>query len=153
MKKGPFLTICSVRKMQKKDLLITAAVLLFSFLLLPLILRLIFKEAADNWLVLLILPASLVGLGIFLGIKYGFVPAFPVAAGALTALSAWIYGFKPVWQYALWYTVIAVAINICVEFFYATRKRPVEGLWETKTGGPMENERKKDHHIDFTKEE
>ena len=152
MKKNAFLTICSVRKMAKKDWLIPLAVLLFSFFLVPLIFRLIFKNAADNWVVLLVLPVVLIVLGIFFGIKYGFCPAFPLATTAFSALSTWIYGFKPVWQYVIWFTAIAAAINLAVEFFYSTRKRPVEGLWEQKPGGPMEEERKKDHHIDFRKE-
>ena len=152
MKKSKFLTICFVRKMAKKDILIALAVLLFAFFLLPLILRLIFQHAADNWLLLVILPAVLVVTGIFLGIKYGFCPAFPIAAAAFSALSSWIFGFRPVWQYVIWFTAISAAINLAVEFFYSTRKRPVEGLWEEGTGGPMEEERKKDHHIDFRKE-
>ena len=152
MKKKPFLTICSVRKMEKKDLWISLGTLLFSFFLLPLVLRLIFGNKADNWLVLLILPVVLVVMGVVFGIKYGFVPLFPAAAAAFSALSTWIYGIRPVWQYVIWFAVIAAAINLAVEFFYSTRKRPLEGLWNDKPSGPMEDERKKDHHIDFTKE-
>jgi len=127
MSKQPFFKLCSVKAFSKAELAGYLIAYLAVFCLVPLLLfipREVLGFPLDRWLSFVVFPATLLIIGIVMGVKHGLCLMYPLFVGITNLLFGAIFGFfTPAWQYALLYGLFALASNAATEMFYTTRPK------------------------------
>ena len=107
-----------IEQRQKILFLVLSAVV---YLILPLIKLIPAETNLGNWYLLIVLPVFILVWSILIGIRKGFCPAFVIACSVLFLPCGFLYSFRPVWQYMVFYLVFAALSNLAVELLWVTR--------------------------------
>lgn len=114
----PFIKIAKLRGFKKESFIRIAIAYFVVFWIMPL-LTLIDQSITHisilNWYLLIIVPVSMLILGFAIGTKYGFCPMLIVVTALLVFPSAYVFGFRPAWQYGCFYALVYAAGNFITE--------------------------------------
>ena len=60
---------------------------------------------------------------VLIGTEYGFCPSLILLIGILVFPSAFIFGFRPAWQYCIFFALIFGSGNFVTEFYKTTKEK------------------------------
>lgn len=75
----------------------------------------------EQWLLRLIFPAAVLAAGIIIGYFHEICLLYSVFAGGQFFLCGALFGFQPVWEYALEFFIIGFCANTAVYLFRSTK--------------------------------
>ena len=126
MSRSDFMNFVRLKDLTKKSMQRIAIGYIVVFWGLPfftLIPQEISRISLPNWYLLIVVPVCMLILGYAIGTEYGFCPALILLIGILVFPSAFIFGFRPAWQYCIFFALIFGSGNFVIEFHKTAKEK------------------------------
>lgn len=126
MSRPDFINFVRLKDLTKKSMQRIAIGYFVVFWVLPfftLIPQEITRISLPNWYLLVVVPVCMLILGYAIGTEYGFCPSLILLIGILVFPSAFIFGFRPAWQYCIFFALIFCSGNFVTEFHKTTKEK------------------------------
>ena len=126
MSRSKFIDFVRLRNLTKKSrqrIAIGYFVVFWGLPFFTLIPQEITRISLSNWYLLVVVPVCMLILGYAIGTEYGFCPSLIFLIGILVFPSAFIFGFRPAWQYCIFFALIFGSGNFVTEFHKTTKEK------------------------------
>lgn len=126
MSRSKFIDFVRLRNLTKKSrqrIAIGYFVVFWGLPFFTLIPQEITRISLSNWYLLVVVPVCMLILGYAIGTEYGFCPSLIFLIGILVFPSAFIFGFRPAWQYCIFFALMFGSGNFVTEVHKSTKEK------------------------------
>ena len=126
MSRSKFIDFVRLRNLTKKSrqrIAIGYFVVFWGLPFFTLIPQEITRISLPNWYLLVVVPVCMLILGYAIGTEYGFCPSLIFLIGILVFPSAFIFGFRPAWQYCIFFALMFGSGNFVTEVHKSTKEK------------------------------